>query len=75
MKILTVTRLGTLPAAMAHLIAVAALDIGHVLGLRAFLGQMLFRTTVAATTRTGRMGWAILGKVTNYTNRTSVRQT
>lgn len=55
---------------MSHLIAIAALDIRHVLGLRALLGQVLLRTAVAATTRTGRMGRAILGEVTHYRKRT-----
>lgn len=60
---LTITRLWALLASVAHFIAVAALDKGHVAGLSAFLSHVAFLATVAAAARAS-FG-AVLGKVTH----------
>lgn len=54
---LTVTRLGAFLARMAELVAVTALDVGHVPWLGAILRKMAFLATVAATT------WPSLGTI------------
>lgn len=48
--LLTVTRLWALLANMSEFVTVAALDIGHILGLGAISGIVAFLTTIAATT-------------------------
>lgn len=68
---LTVTRLGAFLGAVAVLIAVTALEVGHVLRLSAITGPVALLTTVAAATRACLR--AVLGKVTNYTWTVSLR--
>jgi hypothetical protein len=63
---LTVARLGALAAGVTVVVAVAALDLGHVLRLVALLGHVTLLTTVATTTRAATTGRAILGEVSDW---------
>lgn len=60
---LTIPRLGALLASVAVLVAIAALNLGHVAGRSALLGHVTLLTTVAAALGTG-LG-AVLGEVTH----------
>lgn len=60
---LTITRLGAFLGAVTELVAVAALEVGHVPGFGTILGHVAFLATVTATTR-ACLG-AVLGEVTN----------
>lgn len=60
---LTVTGLGTLLDTVSILIAIAALEIGHVTRLSALLRHVTLLTTVATTTGTGLR--AVLGEVSH----------